>query len=213
MVGYKQHCGVLKPRAGQTPAWSWSGGRPEGFVWRRVHASQLILHWAGTPEIARGWWRRSPRARRDGPPPARPLRSPQPSRPRLATDPGPRSPAPARGATPPAGGDRAAGGSAAGCRAAVRRAVAVGAAGSLWRRSRCRRHVHGAGAGCGTADHGAPPSAGVNRTSSSANGSDGTSAGARADSDPAVNVTGPVPSSGPDRMAGSAQPEPVRPTT
>lgn len=52
VVGYKQHCGVLDPRAGQTPAWSWNGGGPEGFVWRRVHASQLIVHWAGSPEIA-----------------------------------------------------------------------------------------------------------------------------------------------------------------
>jgi cobyrinic acid a,c-diamide synthase len=53
MVGYKQHRGVLTPRAGQTPAWTWSGGAPEGFVWRRVHASALMLHWAGAPEIAR----------------------------------------------------------------------------------------------------------------------------------------------------------------
>lgn len=52
VIGYKQHSGVLTPRAGQTPAWSWSGGGPEGFVWRRVHASQLMLHWAGSPEIA-----------------------------------------------------------------------------------------------------------------------------------------------------------------
>src|SRR5690606_12647463 len=33
VIGYKQHCGVLTPRAGQTPAWSWNGGGPEGFVW------------------------------------------------------------------------------------------------------------------------------------------------------------------------------------
>lgn len=52
LVGYKQHRGLLDPRAGQTPAWSWGGGTPEGFVWRQVHASQLILHWAGAPEIA-----------------------------------------------------------------------------------------------------------------------------------------------------------------
>jgi cobyrinic acid a,c-diamide synthase len=52
VIGYKQHRGLLNPRAGQTPAWTWGGGAPEGFVWRRVHASQLILHWAGTPEIA-----------------------------------------------------------------------------------------------------------------------------------------------------------------
>jgi cobyrinic acid a,c-diamide synthase len=53
VVGHKHHRGVLVPRAGQTPAWSWGGGRPEGFVWRRVHASQLALHWAGVPGIAR----------------------------------------------------------------------------------------------------------------------------------------------------------------
>jgi cobyrinic acid a,c-diamide synthase len=53
IVGYKQHRGVLNPRSGHTPAWTWSGGAPEGFVWKRVHASQLTLHWAGEPDIAR----------------------------------------------------------------------------------------------------------------------------------------------------------------
>ncbi|GIF70918.1 cobyrinate a,c-diamide synthase [Asanoa siamensis] len=53
VTGYKQHRGVVSPRACQTPAWTWNGGTPEGFVWRRVHASQLSLHWAGFPEIAR----------------------------------------------------------------------------------------------------------------------------------------------------------------
>jgi cobyrinic acid a,c-diamide synthase len=53
MTGYKQHRALVKPRAGQHPAWAWSGGNPEGFVWRQVHASQLGLHWAGAPEIAR----------------------------------------------------------------------------------------------------------------------------------------------------------------
>jgi cobyrinic acid a,c-diamide synthase len=53
MVGYKQHSAVLRPRAGETPAWTWSGGAAEGFVARRTYASQLILHWAGAPEIAR----------------------------------------------------------------------------------------------------------------------------------------------------------------
>jgi cobyrinic acid a,c-diamide synthase len=52
VVGYKHHRSSLNPRAGSTPAWSWSGGSPEGFVWRRVHASFLTLHWAGAPEIA-----------------------------------------------------------------------------------------------------------------------------------------------------------------
>ena len=53
ITGYKQHRAVVTPRAGQNPAWTWSGGSPEGFVWRQVHASQLGLHWAGAPEIAR----------------------------------------------------------------------------------------------------------------------------------------------------------------
>ncbi|MFY1703909.1 cobyrinate a,c-diamide synthase [Micromonospora sp. WMMA1923] len=52
LVGYKQHRAVLTPRAGQTPAWSWEGGTPEGFVWQGVHASQLTLHWAADPGIA-----------------------------------------------------------------------------------------------------------------------------------------------------------------
>ncbi|MFV2020645.1 cobyrinate a,c-diamide synthase [Micromonospora sp. LOL_023] len=53
VMGYKQHQVVVAPRAGHTPAWTWGNGVPEGFVWRRVHASQLSLHWAGAPEIAR----------------------------------------------------------------------------------------------------------------------------------------------------------------
>jgi cobyrinic acid a,c-diamide synthase len=53
ITGYKQHRAVVDPRAGQHPAWTWAGGNPEGFVWRQVHASQLGLHWAGAPEIAR----------------------------------------------------------------------------------------------------------------------------------------------------------------
>ena len=53
ITGYKQHRAIVTPRAGQVPAWTWSGGSPEGFVWRQVHASQLGLHWAGAPEIAR----------------------------------------------------------------------------------------------------------------------------------------------------------------
>ncbi|GAB1645538.1 cobyrinate a,c-diamide synthase [Krasilnikovia sp. MM14-A1259] len=52
ITGYKQHRAVVTPRAGQTPAWTWAGGDPEGFVWRQVHASQLGLHWAAAPEIA-----------------------------------------------------------------------------------------------------------------------------------------------------------------
>ncbi|WP_446216532.1 cobyrinate a,c-diamide synthase [Micromonospora sp. IBHARD004] len=52
VVGHKQHAAVLTPRAGERPAWSWDGGAPEGFVWRGVHASQLVPHWAAYPEIA-----------------------------------------------------------------------------------------------------------------------------------------------------------------
>lgn len=53
ITGYKQHRAVVSPRAGRQPAWTWAGGHPEGFVWRQVHASQLGLHWAAAPEIAR----------------------------------------------------------------------------------------------------------------------------------------------------------------
>jgi cobyrinic acid a,c-diamide synthase len=53
ITGYKQHRAIVTPRSGQIPAWTWSGGNPEGFVWRQLHASQLGLHWAGAPEIAR----------------------------------------------------------------------------------------------------------------------------------------------------------------
>ena len=53
ITGYKQHRAVVTPRAGPVPAWTWTGGKPEGFAWWQVHASQLGLHWAGAPEIAR----------------------------------------------------------------------------------------------------------------------------------------------------------------
>ncbi|MFI1989797.1 cobyrinate a,c-diamide synthase [Actinoplanes sp. NPDC020271] len=53
ITGYKQHRALVTPRAGSTPAWTWAGGNPEGFVWRQVHASQLGLHWAAAPEIAK----------------------------------------------------------------------------------------------------------------------------------------------------------------
>ncbi|NES16073.1 MULTISPECIES: cobyrinate a,c-diamide synthase [Micromonospora] len=52
MIGHKQHAAVLTPRAGERAAWNWPGGTPEGFVWRGVHASQLVPHWAAYPEIA-----------------------------------------------------------------------------------------------------------------------------------------------------------------
>ncbi|SBT46328.1 cobyrinate a,c-diamide synthase [Micromonospora auratinigra] len=50
--GHKQHAAVLTPRAGERAAWTWDGGTPEGFVWRGVHASQLVPHWAAYPQIA-----------------------------------------------------------------------------------------------------------------------------------------------------------------
>ena len=53
ITGYKQHRAIVTPRAGQVPAWTWAGGHPEGFVWRHLHASQLGLHWAAAPEIAK----------------------------------------------------------------------------------------------------------------------------------------------------------------
>jgi len=49
ITGYKQHRAIVTPRSGAQPAWTWSGGKPEGFVWRQVHASQLGLHWSGAP--------------------------------------------------------------------------------------------------------------------------------------------------------------------
>lgn len=53
VTGYKQHRAMVTPRSGPAPAWTWSGGNPEGYVWRQVHASQLGLHWAGAPDMAR----------------------------------------------------------------------------------------------------------------------------------------------------------------
>ncbi|BFU46511.1 cobyrinic acid a,c-diamide synthase [Krasilnikovia sp. MM14-A1004] len=64
ITGYKQHRAIVTPRAGQAAAWTWAAGNPEGFVWRQVHASQLGLHWAAAPEIAR----RMVAAARSGPP-------------------------------------------------------------------------------------------------------------------------------------------------
>ncbi|MGH3658212.1 MAG: cobyrinate a,c-diamide synthase [Micromonosporaceae bacterium] len=51
--GHKAHRTVVTPRSGDNAAWQWRGGRPEGFVWRKVHASYLNLHWAGYPEMAK----------------------------------------------------------------------------------------------------------------------------------------------------------------
>jgi cobyrinic acid a,c-diamide synthase len=57
VTGYKFHRTQVIPRAGsgagESAAWTWPGGRPEGFVRGNVYASQLTVHWAGAPEIAR----------------------------------------------------------------------------------------------------------------------------------------------------------------
>ncbi len=52
VVGYRRHRGLVTPRAGEQPAWSWPGGAPEGFVSGQIHASYLCLHWVGIPGIA-----------------------------------------------------------------------------------------------------------------------------------------------------------------
>src|SRR5439155_17904290 len=52
VTGHKHHRTQVAPRAGDNAAWAWKGGQPEGFVWRRVHASYLHVHWAGYPEMA-----------------------------------------------------------------------------------------------------------------------------------------------------------------
>ncbi|GAA4209065.1 cobyrinate a,c-diamide synthase [Actinocatenispora rupis] len=52
VLGHKHHRTMVSPRAGDNAAWQWQGGRPEGFIWRRVHASFLNVHWAGYPEMA-----------------------------------------------------------------------------------------------------------------------------------------------------------------
>ncbi|MFG1989783.1 cobyrinate a,c-diamide synthase [Actinoplanes sp. NPDC048988] len=84
ITGYKQHRAIVTPRAGTVPAWTWSGGNPEGFVWRQVHASQLGLHWAAAPEIAK----RIVSAALAGPAPMGP-----PSRPPMPPQPQPHAPA------------------------------------------------------------------------------------------------------------------------
>ncbi|WP_285471616.1 cobyrinate a,c-diamide synthase [Actinoplanes sp. NBRC 101535] len=103
ITGYKQHRAVVAPRAGSVPAWTWSGGNPEGFVWRQVHASQLGLHWAAAPEIAK----RLVVAAVAGPP-SGPQSGPQPgppSGPPSGPQPGPGSPSgPPSG--PPSGGSQ-----------------------------------------------------------------------------------------------------------
>ncbi|MEN3309745.1 MAG: cobyrinic acid a,c-diamide synthase, partial [Micromonosporaceae bacterium] len=48
----RRHRGLVTPRAGEQPAWSWPGGSPEGFVSGRIHASHLCLHRVGVPQLA-----------------------------------------------------------------------------------------------------------------------------------------------------------------
>jgi cobyrinic acid a,c-diamide synthase len=50
--GHEFHRSALCPAHSPAPAWSF-GGRAEGFVQQRVHASYLHLHWAGSPRLAR----------------------------------------------------------------------------------------------------------------------------------------------------------------
>ncbi|GLZ76043.1 hydrogenobyrinate a,c-diamide synthase [Actinorhabdospora filicis] len=53
VTGHKAHRSTVMPRTGDSAAWEWAGGSPEGYVWRNVHASYLNLHWAGLPDVAR----------------------------------------------------------------------------------------------------------------------------------------------------------------
>lgn len=59
VAGHEFHRTVIRPAAGQAPAWLWASeshpgqGTPEGYAEHRIHASYLHLHWAGTPSIAR----------------------------------------------------------------------------------------------------------------------------------------------------------------
>jgi cobyrinic acid a,c-diamide synthase len=50
--GHEFHRTVVRPRAGDQPAWIWQPGGAEGFVHGQVHASYLHLHWAGVPGAA-----------------------------------------------------------------------------------------------------------------------------------------------------------------
>jgi cobyrinic acid a,c-diamide synthase len=50
--GHEFHRTALSPNHSPVPAWTF-GGRAEGFVRQRIHASYLHLNWAGYPEMAR----------------------------------------------------------------------------------------------------------------------------------------------------------------
>jgi hypothetical protein len=49
--GHEFHRTEVSPAHSPAPAWT-VGGRAEGFVQQRVHASYLHLHWAGYPQLA-----------------------------------------------------------------------------------------------------------------------------------------------------------------
>lgn len=56
VTGHEFHRTVVNPAAGVNPAWTWND-RVEGFAGsgsgsRRLHASYLHVHWAGTPAVA-----------------------------------------------------------------------------------------------------------------------------------------------------------------
>lgn len=55
VTGHEFHRTTVRPAAGRHPAWMWND-RPEGFATttgrRRLHASYLHLHWAGSPVAA-----------------------------------------------------------------------------------------------------------------------------------------------------------------
>jgi cobyrinic acid a,c-diamide synthase len=50
--GHEFHRTTVRAAGTAAPAWTF-GGKTEGFVQGRVHASYLHLHWAGQPELAR----------------------------------------------------------------------------------------------------------------------------------------------------------------
>jgi len=52
VTGHKLHRTVIEPRSGRAAAWAWEGGPPEGYVEGNVFASQLAVHWAGSPTMA-----------------------------------------------------------------------------------------------------------------------------------------------------------------
>ncbi len=51
--GHEFHRTSITPAHGEDAAWWLDEGGREGYVYHRVHASYLHLHWAGTPGVAR----------------------------------------------------------------------------------------------------------------------------------------------------------------